>query len=402
MPPILEWLGFKPTFDRFVTRLLRGLPPQQAQVWTYDKAAQTLANAEGAKVSLTNMFLEFGAAKASARGGLIRKYVDTIASIGREIPSLWVAAARNMLPVVRSCYVRTTVEIGCRDTPNALESFASFPLAGDLQVCLMYDFGSSITYIKTSQLETWGQSADDALQRASANLAGLTAPGWVDSGKGWFSLASPDSYEESMLQLDRVVRALPFADHAVFSPCNRGVLLAADLHSGPAVEAMIKEAIRCAHEHPWPISGTLCVRRAGRWEAWVPDGPAAVFAHELWNMHRGQNYEGQKEALDAFHERFGRDVFVASYGMLRRHGEVFSYATWTRGVVTLLPETDWVAMVLDPRGGKDMVSKLVRWIDMLKVCGHRLQATVESPARYLVDSFPDDVEWTALPDLNVG
>jgi len=402
MQLILEWLGFKPTFDRFVMRLLRGLPPQLAHEWVCDKAAQSLANADGTKVSLTNMFLEYGNAKASTRGNLIRKYADTIASIGREIPSLWVAAARNVLPVVRSSYVCTTIEIGCRDRPNTLEPFVSFPLAGDLQVCLVYDFGNSMTYVKMSQLETWGQSADDARKRASANLAGLTTPGWVDSGKGWFSLASPDSYEESMLQLDSVLCALPFEGHAVFSPCNRGVLLAADERSASAVEAMMREAIRCAHEHPWPISGTLFVRRGGCWDAWVPDGPASVLAHELWSLHRGQDYEAQKEALEAFHERVGRDVFVASYGMLRKDSEVFSYATWTRGVVTLLPETDWVAMIFDFRSGKDMVRKLVRWTDMLQVCGHRLQATIESPIRYLVDSFPDELEWAALPDLNIG
>ncbi len=263
----------------------------------------------------------------------------------------------------------------------------------------MYDFGNSMTYIKQSQLQTWGQSPDDARERALVNLAGLSAPAWVDSGAGWFRLASPDSYEESMLQLDRVMRALPFADHAVLSPCNRGVLLAADMRSSISVEAMIREAIRCALEHPWPISGTLCVRTGGLWESFVPGGPAAALAHELQALHLCQNYEGQKEALDAWHERTGKDIFVASVGLIRRHGEVISYATWTRGVVTLLPETDCVAMILDPRDGKDMVRKLVRWADMVRVCGHRLQVTVESPLRYFADCFPDDAQWAALPDV---
>ncbi len=120
MSLILELLGFKPSLDGFVARLLHALPRQQAQEWTYDKSAVTLANTEGSQVSLTNMFLEYRTAKALARGDLIRKYVDTIGSIGREIPQLWVAAARNLIAVVRSCHVRTTTEIGSRDTPNTL------------------------------------------------------------------------------------------------------------------------------------------------------------------------------------------------------------------------------------------------------------------------------------------
>jgi hypothetical protein len=64
----------------------------------------------------------------------------------------------------------------------------------------------------------------------------------------------------------------------------------------------------------------------------------------------GQAYTEQKDLLDRLHEKSGVDVSVASYGGTQdKNGQVRSYAVWTQGVVSLLPQTDLVGFMREGR-----------------------------------------------------
>ncbi|HEY2345083.1 MAG TPA: hypothetical protein VGH80_04285 [Xanthomonadaceae bacterium] len=397
MQSLLEWFGAKPTLASFTGRLLRTMPRGEATRWRFDAGQGELLDDRGSTVSLHNMFLEYCNAPRSQRRELIGKYLEITRSIQQEVPALWVAAAKNVFPVVRSTHVAMPMEIAARGTGKGIDRFAAAPLAGDLQVCLMYDFGQSLKYVHLPQLETWGQRFEDVRERALANLAGLEPPAWAMHPSGFFRLTSRVSYEESMLLLGRVVDALPFREHAVLLPCNRGILLAADARRDDVVSAMLREAIRCAEHAPWPVSATLCTRRDGEWTTWEPGEATRALAHDLSVLHNGMNYHAQKDALDAWQERSGIDRFVAKYSILQRPDGLASFATWARNVHTLLPVADWIA-IGGPAAAGEMEFKMVRWQNVVDVCGHRMRRMEESPTRYELDSFPDEAEWDRLQD----
>lgn len=390
---LLELLGFPPTLPGFAARLLRALASDQARDWSCDLERGLLTHPSGMEVSLSNMFVEYRASSFFSRSALIDKYAALALAQSQEIPALWITAAKNVIPVVRSEFVETTVEIKTRANGAEMDSVV-LPLAGDLRVRLVYDFGQFMSYVKGEQLRTWGQSDEDVLQHALSNLGRLKTPEWVDSGRGFHQLASEESYAESMALLDSVVAKLPFATDALLMPCNRGVLLAADGRSEDAVSTMIAEAIRCSQEEPWPMSSTiLCKHRNGQWTEFDPPASAADLAHKLFLQHRADFYAAQKDELDAFHERSGRDVFVANCSLIGTEQAWESYCVWSEGVESLLPVTDWVALVQADE--EDKVLR-VSWPDLVEVCRGRLQPTCESPPRFLVNSFPDSDEWGLL------
>lgn len=226
----LEYLGFKPTMEGFATRLLRAFPSSEQDQWAFDPEREALTHSSNSEIALRNMFLEYCSGKVSARAGLIRKYADLANTLSSEIPPLWIAAAKNIYPVIRSMFVDATVKIQVRGNGVPQSAAVAVPFAGDLQVRFVHDFGSYLSYVTEEHLATWGQTVDEVLERAIANLARLERPGWVDSKRGFFQLASPMSFAESMLLLGNIVDELPFGPSAVLLPCNRGVLLAA--HAG--------------------------------------------------------------------------------------------------------------------------------------------------------------------------
>jgi len=109
-------------------------------------------------------------------------------------------------------------------------------------------------------------------------------------------------------------------------------------------------------------------------------------------------YDTQKELLDAHHERTGVDLFVATFGLLKKSdGTPASYCVWAVDVDTLLPCTDLVAFAFKRDGEPQTL--LVRWADACRVAGERMETTGESPERLRVRTFPDAAQLQVLEGL---
>jgi hypothetical protein len=318
---LLEYLGLKPTLPRFAARVLKAMPPELAAEWSLDLERGVLVRPGGGEMSLKNMFSEYCATRVSRRAELIQKYASIAGSHLEEIPDLWVAAAKNVYPVVRSLFADMTLEIKSRmlDPPYLP---VVIPFAGDLGLRLVYDFGSYLGYLKQDQLDTWGKTASEVLERGIANLAQLETPQWVDSGRGFFQLASPMSLGESMLLLDSVLRALPFAPHAVLMPCNRGVLLAADSRSEAAIGAMLSEAERCLEE-AWPMSSAMCRRTEGA-------GKSSTRLRRMPTRHMGSPR-------------------VTLARTMPRKKRSWTRCTWPRARMSMSPSTPWFGLASNGR-----------------------------------------------------
>ena len=64
-------------------------------------------------------------------------------------------------------------ELELRSTGKTPRGELSWPLAGDLCVQLVYDFGEHLSYVDRELAETWGQSDAQLRETALANLATL-------------------------------------------------------------------------------------------------------------------------------------------------------------------------------------------------------------------------------------
>jgi hypothetical protein len=141
------------------------------------------------------------------------------------------------------------------------------------------------------------------------------------------------------------------------------------------------------------MSGALVARDGAGWREVDPPADAAAPAHALRVLHDAEIYAAQKDALDAWHEAEGVDVYVSECSVISKDDVVQSYCVWAQGVKALLPVTDWVAVV--PEGEKSDYLRMP-WAALREISGARMQAAAEHPARFLVDSFPDAGEWAAL------
>jgi hypothetical protein len=95
-------------------------------------------------------------------------------------------------------------------------------------------------------------------------------------------------------------------------------------------------------------------------------------------------------------QEYGEAAFVASVVAFVREGnndEAFeTYATWSKTVVTLLPQSDYVILV-----DVDSREKLrVAWADVAAIVGDLLQPIGVYPERYRVETFPSAAQLVRL------
>ena len=86
-----------------------------------------------------------------------------------------------------------------------------------------------------------------------------------------------------------------------------------------------------------------------------------------------------------------RDIFVATYKLGEDNGTglLTSACTWSKGIVSMIPETDIVALVaLDPRGGQNHNTQVIEWAALVKHAGHLMTPVQGFPTRYRVEHFP--------------
>ena len=123
------------------------------------------------------------------------------------------------------------------------------------------------------------------------------------------------------------------------------------------------------------------------WTPWMPPrGNPHRNALKLLQV-QNSDYHEQKQLLDALHEQRGEDVFVAAYSAMQHKdtGEVATYSVWAKGVLTMLPITDQIALMRD----EDADPLLVDWDRVVEVAGDLMEPLDMYPERYRVAGFPD-------------
>lgn len=264
------------------------------------------------------------------------------------------------------------------------------PLSDHLVTCLVYDLPASIQFVMQDTFESWNITPYEAMEIALENLAARECP-MMQLGDGFFIIETNDSYDATRLLLKDRVRKLPFQGLPVAMPLSRNTLFMTGSEDDNGLGIMAHLATEKENDAR-PLCPVPVILRDDEWETWLPpaDHPHYEAFHLLELKYLGGEYSDLKPLLEQRNEQTETDVFVASFASFEKEGRVRSFGTWSKGVPTWLPKTDFIAFF----SPETEATNIVEWDRVQEVIGDRMIALECYPPRWSVDedSFPNDDE----------
>ena len=95
----------------------------------------------------------------------------------------------------------------------------------------------------------------------------------------------------------------------------------------------------------------------------------------------------RKLRLDKRNEKLGIDVFVTTYSGIKLEGRDFSFALWSKGVLSWLPKAELVAFF---DSETNSIKGFVPWDKVVEELGLLMQPLDYWPPRWAVEQFPTD------------
>jgi hypothetical protein len=341
------------------------------------------------RMFLANIFGETRDLSPADRAERIRRFVAIIAEPKDDDPS-WSEVGERLVPVLRGAtgFIRTGADAPLQPIRRRFVPF--------LIECVGLDSEHSFSFVNPKMLAKWSVDAGAVFAAARENGARCFGDGDVarhpsEGSSAVWRVARDDSYETSRLILPGWLAG--FAGKVTGRPVaiapSRSTLMVGGDGDEGCLRQLVETARREFEAAPRRISPALYTVDDGG--AVVPlvlpaDHPLAADVAVGHVMLATYEYRQQQERLQ---EQLGEDIFVASYtGVRRQEGAVFSYATWTKDVPSLLPRTDKIAFT--GFDGDEVL--LVPWqaaADLVADClaldpGH-------DPPRWRTDRWPDAV-----------
>lgn len=316
-------------------------------------------------------------------------------------------AARSLLPRVRDRLYASTLGLRTRqqfgDHMKASDSVPTLPHrpVGDvLAASLCIDLPTTVIDCIDQNYTRWKSSIDELWPIALENLRSISKAPFKQVAPGVFVSPFSDSHDPTRLLLPELFVNLPLKGAPVAGVPNRNTLIVTGADDAAGLNEFVT-LMKMGLKDPRPVSSMPLVLTDAGWAPFerTRTDPVGKELSILAAQSRLSLNDGQKETLEAEHQRSGRDVFVASYKVvMSQAGEVISYATWTKDVVTLLPKTrDVMFVVLLDESPDDPEVIRVSWETAVRVVGHRMkQEAGVWPERWLVETFPSEAELASL------
>lgn len=273
---------------------------------------------------------------------------------------------------------------------------------------LVVDAEHSMRYVTRADLERWAIEPSEAYARGRARVAEIesTFVRHPEAQTEIWCVAQDDDYQSSRLLdpelLEDAQRQI--GGKLAFAIPHRAALWAARVDDPDALRELLSESEEEYEQSTRAISPCLyeldqgVVRRLR-----LPDAhPLEVALAQSCLQFEAGEYNLQKSRIDAWHQREGREIFVAqAAGLETGDGQCYSYCVWTEGVESLLPHTDLVALQPAPDGGEDggeaPKALFVTASDLLEIAGQCLKHLPSpQPLRYLTERWPDEATLEAL------
>lgn len=352
-------------------------------------------------VFLDNAFAETRDMGPEPRRERIARFVCSMDAPDASAMS-WDEVRPKLAPLLRTPSLFGGVPGLVRDEQPLHRPFVPF-----LIECVGIDSDDGIGYAAPSMTAKWGVSTSDVFSAAVEN-----GRAYFEDDVGPFDSRAPyplwhvsrdDSYESSRLLVPGWLAS--FADKVKGRPVaivpERSTLVV----GGDADERCLRRLVESAKAEfqasPRRISPAL----------YTVDGEGKVVplvlpaAHPLAGdvavghvMMAIAEYDAQQPALQ---NHLGDGVFVASYkGLKGPSGAVFSYTTWTKGALSLLPKADHVALLTDP-GKADAILR-VAWQTLIDMVGDCLvQEPDLDPPRWRTTRWPEDDVLAKLQSVSI-
>lgn len=392
-----------PSPERFATIAADGLRAEgySAPIQIDQPGFRLLLGDDGQQIfNLHNFYRDYCRVSRGERKEVIQRYVKSM--VVNELPKAFADAKSRLLPILRSRSMIEYVALTADGDPEINNLPASQPFSADTAIMLAYDTEHSMMTLTESALADWGVSFATALSVATDNLRDATVSSFEQVAPGLFIGTWDDSYDTSRLLFPDVVYQLGVGGEPVVMIPTRNRIMVVSENDRAAQLVMIGLARQFVEEEGRQVSALMYRFEQGRVVAWAPSDPeVAGLMAEFLRKTLAEDYAGQKEMLEASHEKSGADIFVASYQVLssKKTGFEASFTVWTENVDTLLPETDLVALVstAELEDGSSGPPKLVAWRELQAATGAFERLPERYPARYKPVNFPDQAAREALP-----
>lgn len=336
---------------------------------------------------LGNIFQETRELSPEQRRERIRRALTILDQ--EEVPS-WEDAEGSLVPLVR-------VESILFNAPAELVSRAFVPFV-NLYVGLDHDH--TIQYVNESHLEKWDVDGERVFGAAIDVLARHhterdVEPFDAEASYPIFHVTRDDSYESSRIALPGFLAGfrgkVPGRPIAIIP--ERSTCIVSGDGSPEAIERLARYAEKESQSAPRSLSPAIYTL--------AEDGLGIVPLHvseahpKYFLVERGHKllaagiYAEQKAMLEKRYERDGTDIFVASLSVVSHNEtrETTTYATFLKGVDTLMPEADLMA-VGEGEGG---FSGMVPWAKVFEHAPECFEKDPSlSPIRWRTVGWPND------------
>jgi hypothetical protein len=359
----------------------------------YDEKGFCLKMSEkGNVIFLDNGYAKYCKADNRLRKILLEQICSSFVESKSEMPGDFALARPHLMPIVRDSSYLSLVELHSRacglDTSNIKCPFKV--LVDGLSVLLAYDTDQSIQQVNQATLDRWGISFGEGLQVAIDNLRERTNPNLVtEEAPGVYLGRWDDSYESARILLtDLIYRLSVDGEPVVFLP-NRNQFWVTGSRNAAGLKTVLKMGGE-THFEPHPLSPNLYLLSDSKLNSYIPeDIPLRDEWFSLRRRRESVDYTQQKDSLDKVFEKDNTNIFVASYKIFRLDdGTEYSACVWSKGVDSLLPKTEKIFFVVDPKE-KNYVS--VQWEAAIPIVGHLMDEESNLlPTRQRVRLFPSE------------
>ncbi len=346
--------------------------------------------------NLHHAYRAYCSSDKASRDTALQGFVATLCSSGKAAPERLSDARAMLRPLIRGRGVLEDVRLHQLRTAGREAAFAPAwrAFGDDCATLLALDYPESTSTLMSGPVKSWGITLDDALTIACDNLRDITTDSFVEVARGVYRGDWRDGYDASRALLPDLLHRAPVHGFPVFMIPTRDVLLVTSDKDDGGLARMV-ELSREAAQTGRPVSPFMYCYDEGLRRFTPRQAQVAQRLAQLALRYRKDDYDAQKTALDRLHKQEGRDVFVANYllyGAKDEAGEMFSAATWTAGVESLLPQADRIVLVR-PESGE---TRIVPWQQIASLVGGLLEEQPMYPVRYRTRGFPDVGQYAAV------
>lgn len=341
--------------------------------------------------AVADLLVQYQRADRRDRRELIRRFAGAAPAQADPVPSDYAQARPMLMPLVRTLADVGLARLKAQSLLRGMQAFRPMlwrPFIGELVLALGCDLpGEALAWVPEDRLAQWGRSFEQVWADALLNLRALPEqPGWTQIAHGVWAGDWADGFQSSRMLLPDLIHRLGVPEPVAMVPF-RNTLLVASANDPHGVRRMGEAVAQVAPAAPGWMSFEPMRLRQRDWAAHEVPADDRAFFTGLREQGRMVSYRDQKALIDSQAKADAAPPHVAEYHHVQHDADdaMHSVALWREGVDSLLPVTDWLAL-LPADESRDPI--LARWRDVHDVAGGLLESTDHLPPRVRVRGFP--------------